>query len=385
MKKIIVIQYKRLETLHPVMTLLLSLKQLGLSIHYIGVESNAAIDFLAQHDISHSFIPFNQNLYENNTILTKVTHRIARAFRFFMCRRWLREEVKRITSGEDAVIMWFVCVNSAALLGNAFNKYRKRIVSIYELGEDYGKHWLGFSFAKFISTSLVVVPEYNRAYITKAKYNLIDYPLVVHNRPYRCETSCSDALPSAISGILKQIGGRPVFLYQGVWVEDRVEVGKVLETIARYRPNYAVLVMPGNQSVEKLLSPYENAFILPYIPPPRHLLVTQFATVGIAIYTSKSRSLLGRLNPIYCAPNKIYEYAGFGIPTLGNNIPGLHYTVEINGAGVCCELTEESILRAADTLIENIDKYREGARRFFQNTDVVAEIGRVIAKVENQT
>ncbi|KAA6307134.1 hypothetical protein EZS27_041199, partial [termite gut metagenome] len=28
------------------------------------------------------------------------------------------------------------------------------------------------------------------------------------------------------------------------------------------------------------------------------------------------------LNHVFCAPNKTWEYTGFGIPMLGNNAPG---------------------------------------------------------------
>lgn len=382
MKRIVVIQYKRLETLHPVMTLLLSLKKIGCAVYFVGVASEPAVSFLTKNAIPYYFIPFKEKLYHNDNLYQKITHRVERALRFFECRRSAVHAVEKICKECNDVILWFICVQSAALFGNAFQRYRKRIISIYELGEDYGRAWIGFDFKKFMRSSTVVVPEYNRACITKELYALQKQPLVVVNRPFQCTIPNGYDLPKDIQKVFVSIGNKPIFLYQGVWTDDRKDVVKVLSTIARFRPNYAVVVIPVSEAARKELAEYENAFLLPYIAPPNHLAVTVRATIGIAIYTPTGSSLLGRLNPAYCAPNKIYEYAGFGIPTLGNNIPGLKYSIEANGAGLCCELIESEILKTADRLVENIEKYREGARHFFDNSDVVSEISKVVDNVE---
>jgi len=140
--------------------------------------------------------------------------------------------------------------------------------------------------------------------------------------------------------------------------------------------------MPGNAAVEKLLKPYPNAFAVPYIAPPNHLAVTARATVGIAVYNASGTNYLQRLNAIYCAPNKIYEFAGFGIPVLGNDIPGLRYTIGQAKAGVCCALDEASILAAADELVTHIADYRARAHAFFDGTDINGQVGNVLNSVE---
>jgi hypothetical protein len=168
-------------------------------------------------------------------------------------------------------------------------------------------------------------------------------------------------------------------MYQGYLAADRKDIPFILETIAKNRPDYCVLSLPGSESLNARLAPYPNAFTLKRIPAPGHLAVTEKATVGIAMYNGGGAGAW-HLNALYCAPNKIYEYAAFGLPTLGNKIPGLEYTIGAAKAGICCDMTEESILAAADELALNIDAYRENARRFYKETDVIAQVKAVLKR-----
>ena len=152
----------------------------------------------------------------------------------------------------------------------------------------------------------------------------------------------------------------------------------VLETIAKHRPQYCIVAMPATDMAKERLAQYDNAFVLPFIPAPGHLAVTSHATVGLAFYSEETGSFFKHLNPIYCAPTKVYEYAGFGIPTLGNKLPGLLDTIERAGAGVCCDVTEASILAAADKLITDIETFQKNAVKFFEDTDVEKEIKDVL-------
>lgn len=386
MPPVVIIQYKRLEFLPPVMALLLVLKELGRDIHYIGVPSDAGERFLKEHAIPHDFLPYDYSLYINNSIVSKITHRLARARRFHPCRRVLSRLLEDIglKRGGAKPTVWFVDTQSAALLGNRFEEYPHRLVSIFELAEDNGRAWWGFDFGRFLASTTIVVPEYNRAHILKEHYRLGRLPSVVANKPCGHPRRVDCPLMPEVQQVFERIGRRPVFLYQGVWTPDRADVGCILETIAKSRPDYCVLALPGNDAVKKLLAPYPNAFTMPYIAPPNHLAVTSRATVGIAVYNASGRTDLQRLNAVYCAPNKIYEYAGFAIPTLGNNLPGLKYTVETAGAGICCETDPDSILAAADKLVSNIDDYRKNATKFFDGTDLNAQVRAALACAEGE-
>ena len=116
---------------------------------------------------------------------------------------------------------------------------------------------------------------------------------------------------------------------------------------------------------------------MPYISAPYHLEVTSHAYVGILIYTPVYGTFTSPLNSIYCAPNKIYEFSQFGIPMIGNDIPGLRYTIEYNKMGVCVpQMNTESFFDAIQKIAENYDTYSNNAINF-NNSDNKAEVVKI--------
>ncbi len=84
----------------------------------------------------------------------------------------------------------------------------------------------------------------------------------------------------------------------------------------------------------ELLEQFPETQYLGFYQPPGHLELIKCADIGILTYVADQ----GSINPVYCAPNKIWEYAKFGIPMLCNDIPGLRYTVEAYRMGRCCDI-----------------------------------------------
>lgn len=88
------------------------------------------------------------------------------------------------------------------------------------------------------------------------------------------------------------------------------------------------------------------------------------ADICVAFYKDNS------INNRFCAPNKIYEYAGFGAPMLCNPIPGLTETVGAAGAAECVDFHDAKALMDAIGRIDAApDQYRVAANAFFDNTD----------------
>ena len=382
MNKVVVVMVKPLEFLPPVMSLLQTLRLCGREPVFVGVRSASGTDFLEKNGFEARYVPYDSKLYINDSLASKVTHRIMRGLGFYKRRHELISIVADIAEQYGELTMWFAEIQSAALMGNAWERYGRPIVTIYELSDFNGSAWLGFSFRRFISAAVIVEPEQNRADEIHRYFHLPQVPKVVANKPGFHPRKLSGELPEIVRDVVKRAAGRPIFIYQGVWTEDRVEVGKFLETIAENRPNYCVLLMPGTPAVSRLAKKCDNVFQLEYIPPPNHLAVTSVASVGIAVYNASGRTVLQRKNALFCAPNKIYEYAGFGIPTLGNRVPGLIDTVERAGAGVCVDVNEKDILDGADKLINNIEQYKKSANKFFEDTDLVKQVGEVLREAE---
>jgi glycosyltransferase involved in cell wall biosynthesis len=100
---------------------------------------------------------------------------------------------------------------------------------------------------------------------------------------------------------------------------------------------------------------------VPYVAPPNHLEITSHARVGVVVYDDST------LNNVFCAPNKIFEYAACGIPMLTNDVPGLVGTVGRFGAGIC--LSTLSSERVADALLSLDNSYEDFAARAAQMFD----------------
>ena len=101
------------------------------------------------------------------------------------------------------------------------------------------------------------------------------------------------------------------------------------------------------------------------IPAPEHLEYTKHCNVGIANYDISS------LNNIFCAPNKIYEYAKFGIPMLCSKNVALEETVGAYNAGICVDFNDiKELKRAIEKVKEEYAIYTKNAVSFYQGTDV---------------
>ena len=362
-----VVQYRPLEELPPVMTLLGVLKKIGIPVFYVGIESAAGRDFLECAGVEHEFLPYVRH-----------RSRLCRAWSFLPRREKLLAILRRLKAKYGAVTPWFQECHSAALAGDGVYEIGRCITTFFEFECNYGSRWIGFDLNRMLHENVIVECEKNRAYMTQALHGLKETPLVVANKS-EIDRAAVPPLNEEATIAFEEIGGRPVFLYQGYLADDRKDVPFILKTIAKNRPEYCVLLLPGSDPLNKMLAPYENAFTLQRIAAPGHLAVTERATIGIAVYNGEGVGPW-RLNALYCAPNKIYEYAAFGLPTLGNKIPGLEYTIGTAKAGVCCDMTESSILAAADELVAHIAEYRSNAMQFYESTDVVGQVKAVIER-----
>ena len=378
---VVLLHYRPLQETTPVMSLMLILKRLGYPVFYISVESAAARSFLEENEVPFYLLARDESCYKMTTGLQKLIARFKRGLRFFVRRREVLALLARLEAEYGELLVWGQEFAGMALVGNKVMKYR-HIVTMFEMFQPRSRHWCGVDYESIMQTATVVLPEPNRAWIYKAWMGLEKVPHVIYNKIEPHPRQRNMPLPPEAQEAFAKIGDRPVFLFQGSWREDRKDIGMVLETIAKHRPNYCVVTMPATEEAKTRLSQYKNAFVLPFIPAPGHLAVTSHATVGLAFYSEEAGNVFTRLNPIYCAPTKIYEYAGFGIPTLGNKLPGLQDTIERAGAGICCDLTVDSILDAADLLVNEIEAFSLRATAFFDDTDIEGQIQAVLDEAQ---
>ena len=263
-------------------------------------------------------------------------------------------------------LLWVIHENTAyefkdALVG------KKYILSLYELN-DHRRDFLEAIQPIMKNALEVIAPEYNRACILRVWLNLDKTPTVIPNKPLnhprkRC-------IPNPYSA---QLEGKKIVLYQG-YINRNRNLDAVCEGV-KDMPEYSIVLMgKGDESyIQELKNKYPQIIHISFIAPPEHLYVTSWAHIALVKYDFVV------LNAIFCAPNKTWEYTGFGIPILGQDIPGLQYTIGQYKAGVCTDMDNIDCIKAA---IEEIDQYYEEYSRnamvYYDSFDIKEAIGAIV-------
>lgn len=233
----------------------------------------------------------------------------------------------------------------------------------------------------------IVTCEYNRSQITKGIFSLKELPYVLPNKPYLQEKEST--APIEVNNIIREIEskakGRKIILYQGVFTADR-KLDEFCEALMQMSDKYVLLLM-GKTSLmyEQLKMKYisDNIIFIPFIQPPYHLLVTQICSIGILTYFPGGTDFANVINPLYCAPNKIFEYGKFGKPMLANDIPGLKYIFKEFNCGECIQdpINIADIKSAINKIFANYDSYVSGSKEYYSSIDLKAIINKIISSI----
>ena len=283
------------------------------------------------------------------------------------------------THYDDDTLLWVMSNITIKHMGMKLLNYQYNL-HLYELVDKVtyiGNHTFGLDLASLAhGAHKVIVCEYNRAQITQAWMNLPELPLVISNKPMPNDFKRNSEITRSANAkkVIDELKGKKIILYQGV-----VDVERPIEPIAKaveeLGDEFVFMVMTGSPCEH--LNTYSKTVVMPYIAAPYHLEVTSNAFVGILIYTPVYGTFTSPLNSIYCAPNKIYEFSQFGIPMIGNDIPGLRYTIEYNRMGVCVqEMNTESFAKAIKNIADNYELYSKNAIEF-NNSDNKSEVTRL--------
>ena len=289
-------------------------------------------------------------------------------------RKRMRALVEKCMKKHD--IIWTANDATVRELGDILLKY-KHVMQLMELIEfipAFPKiNFLRINAKKYAQHAWkVVVPETNRAYIQKTWWELETLPTVLPNKPYHLE---EPEITSKSSEYIKKLSEekRRVLLYQGVFMEDRN-----LEAYARatgvLKDKYCMYIMGEDSDYrKKLCKKFPHIEYIPFIAPPDHLAVTKHADVGITPYVAKhlKGSNHSVLNAMYCAPNKIYEYAAYGLPMIGSDVLGLKEPFVKYNIGVTCKGDNvEEIVEKLKYIDDNYDEMSKNCAAFYNDIDL---------------
>ncbi len=349
---IIIINKEIFQNRPPVISTLLSLSDLGHAVTLVTVDINEFwMDEMSKRKIDvHVISDF------------KKRSNIKKFLEYINFRRRVFSLLNTIVDNPKNYILWIIGGNTIYCLGKKIAKYRF-VLQIQELHEnDYLYLRL---FSKIINQSeLVFLNEYNRTVLYQGWFKMEKRPIVLPNKPYFVPSMSNlQQLQSKYEEYL-HIFKKKVILYQGILTSDR-NISKYIEAAKLLGEDYCVVLLGKDYGmIEKYKSVSDNLVYINHIPAPDYLLFTSMAYIGIVNYSPLI------INNSYCAPNKIWEYACYGVPSICNDVPGLKYTVETSGSGICVDEEDiQSIYNGYKRIIENHSKYRENALAFYKSAN----------------
>ena len=362
-KQVVIIHKAMFHKRPPVISTLMILNNLGynVSLCTTGISDDWK-KYLQSKNISYCII---EDLKSKNVF--------CKIYSYLRFRINVYKYVKQLNNQD--VLLWVEGAYTIVSLGLKLNHY-KHILQIQELHEN-SKIQL-HAISKVLKTSLAVfMPEYNRTVLYKIWFKLNKRPYVLPNKPFFIPVAKElDLIQTKYESILKALKNKKIILYQGHIGQDR-DLSNYVKAIAAMDEEYVMVLMGSDYGmVEKYKVFNPNIIHIDYIPAPDYLVFTRMAYIGIVSYNFTS------LNNAYCAPNKIWEYASFGCPMIGNDIPGLRYTIFQYGAGESVDETSIfSIKQAVKKINEEYDKYSEKSKAFFNSIDnkkIISEVLRSI-------
>lgn len=368
MNKIVYIVKTKLHYYPPCISQIRMIKDLGYDIEVLyGTSDNSALELLKNEGIKCTKVG---NISDDNV------SKIKKANEWFKYRKSLLKELKKYDI--NSTIFWFGTAESVLpLKGKLYNK--KYVVSLLELLDD---NMLKVKLLKKIvkKALTITVCEETRGYIMRYWWNLDYLPYVFPNKPYNqiIDREHKPSIPETKT-VMEKIKDKKVILYQGI-IQNSEEICEVAKALKFINKDYILLLMGIDKynSVDKIKKIYDKVEYVSYIPAPYHLEITSYAHIGITFYRNDS------LNKAFCAPNKIYEYSGFGIPILANDIPGLKNTVGKYGAAECIDFKSDIIIQAIKKIEHNYHDYSENAKEFFNSTDNKKTMEKLLEDIKNK-
>lgn len=364
MRKYILVCFLKLEDLPPVVTLIKELSEYS-KIDYIGInDKNEYYDNLFNGNVDfYNVFPFELGAYHN------LYEHIYNFIHWRMMPVYLNKAMKIIKKNYSAdKRIWVLHEFTMRHLKKEICNY-PYYLTMYELNsrlfeqkDNLFKHYIK-------QAKKVIVPEYTRASIVQACVGLKELPIVLPNKPFEYTQEEIELKDNKFEKVADKLHkeGKKIILYSGIFIRER-KLDTIIEAVSTMQDKYQ-LVLLGQESpyLHELLEKYKNIVYAGFVKAPKHLSIVKHADIGILTYVADS----GSINPVFCAPNKIWEYAKYGIPMICNDIPGLKFTVEYNNIGCCFDINDVKDIKEKLELIEQeYEVMSQQAKKYYESINV---------------
>jgi glycosyltransferase involved in cell wall biosynthesis len=226
---------------------------------------------------------------------------------------------------------------------------------------------------------LVIAASELRARIMVREYGAPRLPVTIMNVT-RLSEVVETSPPEAIEA-RRAISASHVILYQGGLTPGRGLEG-IIDGVGLLPDNYALVLMGGGHLQGELAGRIRAAGLgrrvhfWPAVLPEEVMAWAAVADAGVVSYLPICR------NNIYCAPNKLSEYAAAGLPVLGADLVGLRWFMDRYDVGEIFHPGDAaSFAAAARRLLEDPQRTRRArtqSRRLLEDVHWEAQAARLV-------
>lgn len=222
---------------------------------------------------------------------------------------------------------------------------------------------------------LIITANNERANIMQNYYNLKKRPVTIRNIPRVTKKNIDkEKILCLYPQLLDTKNNSIKIAYQGFMTLER-GIDKFILAMKYLKGNFKLLLIGSGPDIKIIKELVENnglnrrVFFLGKIPIEHVFGILKICEIGIITYSYKG------LNNIYCAPNKIYEYAQAGLPIITTCQPTLKHIIDKYKIGILInkykennnEILAKNISIAIINLVDNSEKYRKNIHKFIQD------------------
>lgn len=268
----------------------------------------------------------------------------------------------------DNTLLWIENANTLVALGNGIKRFKYNL-QLQELYDQSPREM--FYIRRVINDAeAIYMPEYNRCAIYRVWFKLKKTPYLLPNKTYFVPSEETLAkLKEKHKKVLGFFTNKKVILYQGIIHKER-DLSPFVKAVKELGGDFLMVLLGDDYGMidnYKRIDP--NVLHIKSLPAPDYLAITSCAYIGVVTYDPLE------LNTTFCAPNKIYEYGYYGLPMIGNDIPGLRYSVGHYNAGVLVDAENEQEVKEAIVYISNhYEELSKNSKLLYESTDNIATI-----------
>jgi glycosyltransferase involved in cell wall biosynthesis len=364
---------QKLEFLPPVINLIDCLIDLGVEVNLICTELTDLNHKRYANVINIVIIKLPEYKFRPLKVLSIYTFR-QKIYNYF--------NEKSIGKSKNSVI-WLASAEAAMAVGKHIANYNY----VFQIHELYDKvyHYRYTNGFYFRNSIINICPEANRAAIFRYWYKLNITPSILVNSPYNHpRKNLMEISDKDISSKIDELSGKKLILYMGMIAHDR-DISILFKAIKKLDESFHLILLgriEGDKSkFLDIVNSNRRVSYLGEMSSPAHLQVASHAYIGILSY-----SLLD-LNNLFCAPNKIWEYAGFGIPMLSNEIPGLINLFIKYNSGYSVnfdETNEDEVVEKIMMINSNYNKMSENTIKMFEDFNYKNQLTDILKKISEK-